>query len=770
MQYKRKLSLAVIYGNVENIIERFLRSFAPLVDEVILVRAIGDKQPDQSQNIAQQFFSLHPTFCEFAEYYNKESLARGQPIVQITPNSPACWPHVDDFAAARQMAFDLASNECVMWADTDDILDPAFIPTIRRAIDNLPDDTVGIQFPYQVPEDQLTVMRERIVRKDSFRWNSPIHECLMPIVDGVNVGTLNNVKIVHMPTGERRPNDQRNLRILESIPKEELTRSQRFHLVQSLSGIGRKEEAAVLAIETLQNDPEMDAPERMQLLFTASESAPVEVKSQLYLQAAALDPSRREAFGELVLNALHRQKPHEMLAWVRAMKAQPMPRELPWNAQRRYWGWLGVELECMALRYNGDIAGADARQLNHFLDHGAKFSLLHATKGRAVQAAAARRKWMDRAANADSVEYMFAIAHDDQESRDFLTIWQHVIVDGSVGPVRGWNTTAAMSHGEILLQISDDWEPPMHWDKLILERIGDTKKSAVLHINDGHRTDELMCMAILTRARWIEQGYLFFDDFFSMYSDNWFTHCAIRDGVVIDGTDMVIEHQHPAFTGAELDDTYRISNTQAQYAAGERIFSRLRDGVLTSYDVEGWCDYREFYTMVAKLLPSNSVAVEIGSWMGQSIIHFCQRLQDIGKVVNVHCVDTFLGEQNQAAHLDIVANHGGSIRHVFEANIKGAGVADMITIHQGDSAASADDFEDGSLDFIYIDAAHDYESVKKDLAAWFPKLKPGGIFSGHDYPWHEVKKAVSEHAVANDYSVTQVGRVWVMNNETNEQA
>jgi len=40
---------------------------------------------------------------------------------------------------------------------------------------------------------------------------------------------------------------------------------------------------------------------------------------------------------------------------------------------------------------------------------------------------------------------------------------------------------------------------------------------------------------------------------------------------------------------------------------------------------------------------------------------------------------------------------------------------------------------DASLDFVYIDARHDYGSVKGDLAAWFPKVRPGGIISGHDY-------------------------------------
>jgi predicted O-methyltransferase YrrM len=40
---------------------------------------------------------------------------------------------------------------------------------------------------------------------------------------------------------------------------------------------------------------------------------------------------------------------------------------------------------------------------------------------------------------------------------------------------------------------------------------------------------------------------------------------------------------------------------------------------------------------------------------------------------------------------------------------------------------------DNSLDFIYVDARHDYCGVKQDLEAYWPKLKSGGILAGHDY-------------------------------------
>ncbi len=49
------------------------------------------------------------------------------------------------------------------------------------------------------------------------------------------------------------------------------------------------------------------------------------------------------------------------------------------------------------------------------------------------------------------------------------------------------------------------------------------------------------------------------------------------------------------------------------------------------------------------------------------------------------------------------------------------------------SLQAAKVFRDSEFDFIYIDALHDQASVEKDLEAWWPKLKRGGIFAGHDY-------------------------------------
>jgi len=49
------------------------------------------------------------------------------------------------------------------------------------------------------------------------------------------------------------------------------------------------------------------------------------------------------------------------------------------------------------------------------------------------------------------------------------------------------------------------------------------------------------------------------------------------------------------------------------------------------------------------------------------------------------------------------------------------------------SVTAASQFDDGYFDWVYIDASHDYESVKSDLNAWYRKVRKGGVLCGHDF-------------------------------------
>lgn len=64
-----------------------------------------------------------------------------------------------------------------------------------------------------------------------------------------------------------------------------------------------------------------------------------------------------------------------------------------------------------------------------------------------------------------------------------------------------------------------------------------------------------------------------------------------------------------------------------------------------------------------------------------------------------------------------------------------------------DSVVAANIFNDNSLDIVYIDATHDYNSVKNDIIAWLPKVKNGGFLCGDDYisGWPGVVQAVNDN-------------------------
>lgn len=72
------------------------------------------------------------------------------------------------------------------------------------------------------------------------------------------------------------------------------------------------------------------------------------------------------------------------------------------------------------------------------------------------------------------------------------------------------------------------------------------------------------------------------------------------------------------------------------------------------------------------------------------------------------------------------------------------------------SEEAIDDFMDESLDFVYIDANHDYDHVTKDLELWYKKVKVGGIVAGHDYirrknqkKYYDVVSAVDDFVAKN---------------------
>lgn len=93
--------------------------------------------------------------------------------------------------------------------------------------------------------------------------------------------------------------------------------------------------------------------------------------------------------------------------------------------------------------------------------------------------------------------------------------------------------------------------------------------------------------------------------------------------------------------------------------------------------------------------------------------------------------------------------------------------ADRRNVVRANSTAAASIARD-TADLVFIDAAHDYASVKQDIEAWHPLVRPGGILCGHDYGHRRytgVKQAVDEFALDNGLKlhVDREATVWWIN-------
>jgi hypothetical protein len=160
--------------------------------------------------------------------------------------------------------------------------------------------------------------------------------------------------------------------------------------------------------------------------------------------------------------------------------------------------------------------------------------------------------------------------------------------------------------------------------------------------------------------------------------------------------------------------------------------------------IPGWAAFRNLYTIAVKDAPSDrvSVFVEVGSWLGRSAAYMGVEIANHGKPIRFHCVDPW---EDGGPDLRDTTYFKSLQRPVFEEFKRNtAPVAHLIKPLRMTSVHGAACFEDGSVDFLMLDGDHSYEAVKADIAAWLPKMRPGGMMAGDDALWPGVKLAVEE--------------------------
>jgi hypothetical protein len=128
--------------------------------------------------------------------------------------------------------------------------------------------------------------------------------------------------------------------------------------------------------------------------------------------------------------------------------------------------------------------------------------------------------------------------------------------------------------------------------------------------------------------------------------------------------------------------------------------------------------------MCRDFIKSDMVGVEVGSFHGASsevFSVFCSKLT---------CVDPWTLAQDQRGYQELPRDLSVLAEKNFDELMHQCKNIIKMRLFS-DQAAPL--FKDESLDFVYIDGAHDDINVELDIKLWSPKIKKGGYLSGHDY-------------------------------------
>lgn len=144
-------------------------------------------------------------------------------------------------------------------------------------------------------------------------------------------------------------------------------------------------------------------------------------------------------------------------------------------------------------------------------------------------------------------------------------------------------------------------------------------------------------------------------------------------------------------------------------------------------------------------------ACEVGVQRGRysnKILHNMPSLEQL------YLVDLWRQQPNYADHANVPNRRHNRFYSETVNNVRHW--EEKVIILRGYSTVMCDEIPDDSLDWVYIDARHDYKGVAEDIEKYWPKVKSGGIMSGHDYLTSEEVKQLTPD---QDWSICYDGSI-----------
>lgn len=164
--------------------------------------------------------------------------------------------------------------------------------------------------------------------------------------------------------------------------------------------------------------------------------------------------------------------------------------------------------------------------------------------------------------------------------------------------------------------------------------------------------------------------------------------------------------------------------------------------------------------MIRFFVKEGMVGCEVGVFAGEFAESLVRR-----KPKSLTLIDCWSSPDGMLFSGDVDGNNGVNLpqEYLYGLVVSRFGNVDTVKILRGWTFEKIPLIPDNSLDYVYMDADHSYEGMKRDLQLIQPKLKPDGLLMGHDYemnfakakiPWKfGVQQAVDEFCQETDYKL-----------------
>jgi predicted O-methyltransferase YrrM len=194
--------------------------------------------------------------------------------------------------------------------------------------------------------------------------------------------------------------------------------------------------------------------------------------------------------------------------------------------------------------------------------------------------------------------------------------------------------------------------------------------------------------------------------------------------------------------------------------------------IAKALSIDGWFDENHtnvLFDLADKYIKTGGNVLEVGSWKGRSSYILASICKERG--AHLICMDSFSGlvvpdySKPQEGHIKwnlymegrgyyTEAAHNKKFIKNIKENLKEFDVEYL----KGDSKKLHKKILNESLDLCFIDGDHDSPGVNLDMKNFWPKVKRGGIFCGHDFEeGNDVAKAIHEKFGPN---INSVNTVW----------